>query len=162
MKRLDATCGLRSIWQEKHNKDTTYIDIRPEVRPDFVCDATRTPFHNQAFDMILFDPPHRKFSPYIKSLGKRSMAFRYGSQTTAERNDFVRAAFIEFSRILKDDGVVLFKWNDCGTPITKILPLCVGWVVMFGQNFARANHQNGTGTTWVCLRKADGTQKVLA
>jgi hypothetical protein len=58
MKILDATCGYRGIWFNKKQKDTIFIDIRPEVNPDIVMDCTKTTFIDKEFDLIVFDPPH--------------------------------------------------------------------------------------------------------
>ena len=34
------------------------IDINPEVNPDIIADATKTPFHNNQFNAVLIDPPY--------------------------------------------------------------------------------------------------------
>lgn len=156
MKILDATCGRRTIWfpYERHNKDTTYIDIRPEVKPDIVCDATNTPFADRSFDMILFDPPFRQF-------GKNSI---YGDVYTSMRKSeiyiFIKDAFKEFKRILKDDGVVIFKWG-CYSNINlyKVLDIAHDFVPMFGWGFNRLQNYK---TNWTVLRKRiEGTQRLI-
>jgi len=55
VKILDATCGSRAFWFDKHQKDTTFIDIRPEVNPDIVMDCTKTTFEDRSFDLIVFE-----------------------------------------------------------------------------------------------------------
>jgi tRNA G10 N-methylase Trm11 len=147
MKILDATCGTRSIWfpGERKNKDTIYIDIRPEVKPDIVCSATATPFEQKTFDMIIFDPPFRQF-------GKNSIfGKKYSVMSKSDINIFIKDAFWEFARILKDDGVVVFKWgtySDLG--LYKVLKLAHGFVPMLGWGFNRIQNYK---TTWTILRK---------
>jgi 23S rRNA G2069 N7-methylase RlmK/C1962 C5-methylase RlmI len=58
MKILDATCGNRGIWFNKQQKDTIFIDIRPDCFPDRVMDLRKTDFPDKTFDLIIFDPPH--------------------------------------------------------------------------------------------------------
>ncbi len=169
MKILDATCGTRTIWMEKHNRDTTYIDIRPEVKPDIVADATHTPFPDCTFDIILFDPPYKNFHhkgiyfPKNRSLGRRRgprYAFIYGKFTTAYILDFVRGAFAEFYRILKDDGLVFMKWNDTSISLLHAMRLRGNFVPIFGQNFNKIKAHSTTA--WICFRKdLDGKQAML-
>ena len=84
---------------------------------------------------------------------------KYGSMNREERMTFVSYAFIEFGRILKNDGVVLFKWNTCGTKLERIMSVIHGFVPMFGQNFNRIKTHE---TVWLCFRKdLDGKQKVI-
>lgn len=71
---LDCTCGGRSIWFDKANRMTIYTDKRCEeyhgtfgakqshhsihVQPDMQCDFTDLPFEDNAFRLVVFDPPH--------------------------------------------------------------------------------------------------------
>lgn len=152
MKILDATCAYRGFWLEKHNKDTIYIDIRPEVKPDIVASCTSTPFADKTFDLILFDPPHKNmgYAKTSNSKKRNEMADRYGTANSKERMDLVKGAFMEFKRILKDDGIVLFKWSSVGTKFSKIIKLRGDFVPMFAQNF---NKIKSYETTWMALRK---------
>jgi hypothetical protein len=72
---------------------------------------------------------------------------------------FVKAAFVEFHRILKDDGVVIFKWGGWSEiGLYKILALAVDWVPMFGWGFNRLQQRNYR-TNWIVLRKNGHHQK---
>lgn len=70
-KILDACCGSRMFWFDKHNPYTTYMDIRKEyeelptghvidVNPDIIGDFRDMPFPDNEFDLVVFDPPHLK------------------------------------------------------------------------------------------------------
>ena len=82
---LDATCGGRMMWFDKHNPDCLFVDKRtvPEMRlcdgrafsvePDLIADFTDLPFDDDTFYLVVFDPPH------LKDIGKSAyMAIKYG------------------------------------------------------------------------------------
>ncbi len=35
-----------------------WVDMNPEVKPDFIADAARLPFKNESFDTVFCDPPY--------------------------------------------------------------------------------------------------------
>ena len=73
---LDACCGGRMFWFNKHHPNAIYVDKRDmdrqviwiskdrtdsreyEVKPDIVADFTNLPFDDNSFYHIVFDPPH--------------------------------------------------------------------------------------------------------
>lgn len=69
---LDASCGSRMFWFDRHNPDVTYMDNRREtltakdrghnrvieINPDVVGDFRHMPFDDESFHMVVFDPPH--------------------------------------------------------------------------------------------------------
>lgn len=81
---LDACCGSRMFWFNKHEPHTIYMDIREEsltlcdgrtieVKADVIADCRDTPFPDNTFNLIIFDPPH------LKWVGENSwMAHKYG------------------------------------------------------------------------------------
>jgi SAM-dependent methyltransferase len=149
MRILDATCGKRGIWFDKKCPLATYIDIRAEVEPDMVMDCTKTSFADKTFDLIVFDPPHMVCGP------KSDMAQRYGHFLTADILRLIEEAFIEFHRILKDEGFVLFKWNDHDITLERILTLIhPPFAPLFGQKTAHRT-KHSSATYWMCLVKAD-------
>lgn len=148
MKILDATCGERGIWFNKNHPLATYIDVRPEVRPDVVMDCTKTNFPDQEFNLIVFNPPHQSYSKNAKGI----FAEKYGRFNAQEIRDLVADAFIEFKRILKDNGFVLFKWNNHDQKLNKILGLIKDFEPLFGQKVSmRTKHSSQT--YWLCLIK---------
>lgn len=148
MRILDATAGYRSMWFNKQNPLTTYIDIRPEVKPDHVMDSRQTTFPDREFDLILFDPPHVSYSKENKGI----FAKKYGTFSAQEIRITIKEAFIEFYRILKDNGFVIFKWNTHSQKLEKILSLINGFEALFGQITAYKT-KHSSQTYWVCLIK---------
>jgi hypothetical protein len=68
---LDVTCGSRSMWFDKNNPNTIFTDMRVgtfettggrvlQVNPDYVMDFRKLQFDDCSFNLVVFDPPHRK------------------------------------------------------------------------------------------------------
>ncbi len=123
---LDATCGSRMIWYNKKHPNVLYIDKREGefissngyknvVLPDLVADFTKMPFENESFSLVVFDPPHRS------DLGKNSwMENQYGRLFPTWETD-LKAGFDECMRVLKPQGVLIFKWNEKQIKTAKII-----------------------------------------
>ena len=75
---LDACCGGRSFWFDKHHPDALYIDIRQEkkkfvgdgsnygIQPDIKMDFRALGFSDNAFKLIVWDPPsYHSFKPKL-------------------------------------------------------------------------------------------------
>lgn len=160
---LDTTCGSRSIWFNKNEPHTIYCDIRSEewegdfgsairsdgkkkhrelvINPDIICDFTDLPFENNSFYLVIFDPPH------IKNLGKDSwMRKAYGSLYEGWE-DMIRNGFRECMRVLKENGVLVFKWSDVSVSTRDIINV-IGQEPLFG-------HRSGKkmNTHWMCFMK---------
>lgn len=130
MKILDACCGSRMFWYEKNELHTTYMDIRKEIltckdrnlerkikiSPDVVADFRDMPFADATFDLVIFDPPH-----LIKA-GKESwLAKKYGTLDLMSWKSDIQQGFSECLRVLKPNGVLLFKWNEDQIPFKEVL-----------------------------------------
>lgn len=130
MKILDACCGSRMFWYEKNETHTTYMDIRKEIltckdrnlerkikiSPDVVADFRDMPFADATFDLVIFDPPH-----LIKA-GKESwLAKKYGTLDLMSWKSDIQQGFSECLRVLKPNGVLLFKWNEDQIPFKEVL-----------------------------------------
>ncbi len=130
---LDACCGGRMFWFDKHHPNAIYIDKRKVVKhlagkgrnarwfsvePDYVMDFRKLEFKDNSFSLVVFDPPH------IARAGKTSyMADKYGYLEKETWQDDLKKGFLECFRVLKKNGVLCFKWNECHIPLSKILPL---------------------------------------
>ena len=156
MKILDACCGGRQFWFDKKNKDVLFVDNRvmkpttvgagknARVRqclPDKVMDFRKLDLQSNSFQMVVFDPPHL-------FLGKNSyMARSYGRLNKETWQKDIKKGFSECFRVLKKDGVLIFKWNECDILLKDILKL-TPQKPLFGHPSGKAQK-----THWVCFMK---------
>lgn len=132
MKILDACCGSKMFWYDRHEEHTTYMDIRKEIltyqdrnltrkaeiNPDVIGDFRKMPFESETFDLVIFDPPH-----LIKA-GKESwLSKKYGTLDLVTWKEDIRRGFDECLRVVKTNGVVLFKWNEDQIPFKEVLKI---------------------------------------
>ena len=162
-KILDVTCSDRTIWFQKHEPHTIYCDKRREewdgmfgktlnkdgkqkrrhlvIDPDIQCDFTNLPFEDESFALVVFDPPH------ILNLNETSwMRKAYGSLDDNWR-DLIHDGFTECMRVLKPDGVLVFKWSDISISTRDVIK-AIGQEPLFG-------HRSGKkmNTHWMCFMK---------
>lgn len=151
---LDACCGSRMFWFDRSNPLALYMDKREEqhvlcdgrelkIAPDVVADFTDMPFPDESFWLVVFDPPH------MNSLGANSwLAKKYGRLIGDWRDD-LREGFSECFRVLKNGGVLIFKWNECDVPLAEILKL-TPHKPLFGHPSGKAQK-----THWCCFWKSN-------
>ena len=152
---LDVACGSKMFWFDKNNPHVEFCDNRTvsrheyypgryiEISPDTVCDFTTLPFSDQTFYLVVFDPPHLTWA------GKRSwMRLKYGNLDRDWR-DMLRRGFEECFRVLRKNGVLIFKWSEVQIPLKEILPLAP-CPPLFG-------HRSGKNmnTHWLCYMKME-------
>ncbi|WP_010416135.1 class I SAM-dependent methyltransferase [Anaerophaga thermohalophila] len=149
---LDATCGSKMMWFDKDNPDVLFADKRTErhtlcdgraleINPDIKMDFTDMPFDDNTFNLVVFDPPH------LKSLGKKSwLALKYGYLLPTWEAD-LKAGFDECMRVLKPNGVLIFKWNENQIKVSKIIEV-ISAKPLFGHTTGR-NSQ----TIWMTFMK---------
>jgi ubiquinone/menaquinone biosynthesis C-methylase UbiE len=131
---LDVCCGSRMFWFDREDSRAIFLDNRRErhvlpdvsssggsrelvIDPDFVADFTDLPFSDDSFSLVVFDPPH------FARNGKRSwVGLKYGTLSEGWEGK-IRAGFAECFRVLKPNGVLIFKWCDVEIPVSKILSL---------------------------------------
>lgn len=131
---LDACCGPKMFWLDKHHKDTVYVDKRfvehqtiwmskknnqnvckIDVMPDIVADFRALPFADESFWHVVFDPPH------LVRAGQNSyMKHKYGS-LPKDWKDCLRKGFDECWRVTKVNGSVVFKWSAVQIPVSKVI-----------------------------------------
>lgn len=133
---LDATCGGRMMWFNKRHPDAIYADIRSEtvtmtdrshgkpdgkrvlrIEPDTMLDFRALPYLDGSFPLVVFDPPH-----IARSGPKSWMAAKYGKLGADWRND-LRRGLAECYRVLKTDGVLIFKWNETHVKVGQVTEL---------------------------------------
>ena len=127
-KILDACCGSRMFWFDKQNPNVLFCDIREEdhilcdgrkleIKPDMKVDFCNMPFDDEAFKMVVFDPPH------LNKLGEGSwMAKKYGKLFPGWE-DYLKEGFDECWRVLENNGVLIFKWNESQISTETILKI---------------------------------------
>lgn len=149
---LDACCGSRMFWFDKQHPAALYGDKRSEshvlcdgraldIKPDMLLDFTALPFDEGSFKVVVFDPPH-----LIKA-GEKGWQFKkYGRLSGAWRED-IRQGFSECFRVLSNDGLLIFKWNETQIRVSEILALTEA-KPLFG-------HPSGKkgGTHWITFMK---------
>lgn len=127
-KILDACCGSKMFWFDKKNTNTIFMDNREledimcdgrklEIKPDIVGDFRSIPFADNSFYLVVFDPPH------LKQIGETSyMAKKYGKLTNSWPKD-LKQGFNECMRVLKTNGILIFKWNEQQIKLKQILDI---------------------------------------
>ena len=87
------------------------------VKPDIVADFRNMPFEDNAFYLVVFDPPH------LLRAGENSwLAKKYGVLTGDWKKDIERG-FNECIRVLKPNGTLIFKWNEEQVKLNEILSI---------------------------------------
>ena len=125
---LDACCGSKMFWFDTDRHDTVFMDNREldtelcdgrrlVIKPDVVADFRAMPFTDNTFSLVVFDPPH------LVRAGRTSwLALKYGVLGKDWRED-LRKGFAECFRVLKPDGVLVFKWSEHQIPLKDVLSL---------------------------------------
>ena len=154
-KILDACCGSRMFWFDKENKNVDFCDLRVlkdilcdgrtlEIKPDIVCDFTSLPMKDNTYYLVVFDPPH-----LIKVGDNSWLAKKYGKLPKNNWQEILQKGFSECMRVLKPNGVLIFKWNEVEVPISEILHL-FGKQPLFGHSSGKRMN-----THWVCFMKEE-------
>lgn len=87
------------------------------IAPDLIADFTALPFPDETFALVCFDPPH-----FERNGAKSWVGLKYGT-LSGDWRDMLRKGFAECFRVLKTDGVLVFKWNEDEIPVSQILQL---------------------------------------
>jgi hypothetical protein len=130
---LDVCCGGRMFWFDKKDPHVLFLDkrvVKPmtvgkgknartfECNPDKVMDFRKLDLKKSSFSLIVFDPPH------FTSLGANSyMGIKYGRLDKETWREDIKKGFAECFRVLKPNGVLIFKWNEYDIPLREVLKL---------------------------------------
>lgn len=153
-KILDACCGGKMFWFDKKNPNVLFMDNRHldrtllcdgrhlEVSPDLIADFRNMPFDDNTFNLVVFDPPH------LIQAGKNGyMSQKYGTLNRIGWQEYIKKGFDECFRVLKKDGVLIFKWNETDIPVSAILKI-IEHEPLFGHKSGKASK-----THWLCFFK---------
>jgi hypothetical protein len=152
---LDATCGGRMMWFDKHNPLCLYIDNRKleethlcdgrtfSVSPDMMADFTALPFDDNTFYQVVFDPPH-----LIRVNDDAYLKIKFG-RLPKEWKDVIHDGFWECMRVLKPYGTLIFKWSEVQIPTREVIN-AIGKEPLFG-------HRSGKkmNTHWMVYMKLE-------
>ena len=87
------------------------------IEPDTLIDFRALPYPNGSFMLVAFDPPH------LVRAGPRSwLAAKYGKLSDTWQDDLSNG-FSECFRVLDDNGVLVFKWNETQIKVAEVLAL---------------------------------------
>ena len=162
-KILDMTCGSRTIWFNKHHPNAVYCDKRREeyglyfgkartsfhtlnVDPDVLCDFTYLPFPDNSFSLVVFDPPH-----LIKAKETAWLVKKYGKLDEGWPQ-MLHDGFREAMRVLKPDGVLIFKWSEYDIPAENVWK-AIGEKPLFGHHSGKKSK-----TFWGCFMKLNNDE----
>lgn len=158
-KILDVTCGARTMWFDKHHPSALYCDKRKEnhsniwkstnakaerqcvIDPDVQCDFTDLPFPDNSFALVVFDPPH-----LIKANDTAWLVKKYG-KLDENWPRMIHDGFWECMRVLKPDGVLIFKWSEYDIPADNVWK-AIGQKPLFGHHSGKKSN-----TFWGCYMK---------
>ena len=152
---LDACCGSRMFWfdpanpmtvfQDKRELDTNLCDGRQLiVKPDVVGDFTNMGWDDERFKLVILDPPHF-------SVGGDNgwQVLKYG-RLPKDWKEYITKMFSECFRVLENDGILVFKWNETQIKVSEILDCCE-YKPMIGHKRAGKS----ADTHWILFMKSE-------
>ncbi|MEM8168110.1 class I SAM-dependent methyltransferase, partial [Morganella morganii] len=150
---LDMCCGSRMFYFDKENPNVIFCDIRRErhilcdgreldINPDVIADFRNLPFPDKSFEMVIFDPPH-----LVRAGENGWQRKKYGALDKESWRDDLAKGFGEAMRVLKPNGILIFKWNETQIKTSEVLAL-TDYKPVFG-------HPSGkrSNTHWVTFMK---------
>lgn len=162
-KILDVTCGARGIWFDKNHPAAVYCDRRREhfngvfgtkprkrnidIEPDVICDFTDLPFGDNSFSLVVFDPPH------VQGLKETSWIAKEYGVLNDDWREVLRKGYNECMRVLKPDGVLIFKWSETQIPAAEVWR-AIGCKPLFGHHSGKKMN-----TYWATFMKLPDVAK---
>ena len=130
-KIIDVCCGPKGMWFDKDDKRVLFLDCRREthennypsgyktivISPDEIGNFTDIKQPDNSFYLVVFDPPH-----IVRSSPPGEIRKRYGD-LRGDWKSMLSIGFAECFRVLKPNGILIFKWNETEIPIKEILSL---------------------------------------
>jgi len=158
---LDACCGGRMFWYDKNNQLALFTDQREVdkgafqkdwnphwcVKPNVISDFRKMPFADESFSLVVFDPPH-----LVNGSMKSVLNKKYGLLNKHTWKTDLVAGFEECWRVLANNGVLIFKWNEANiksSDLIKILPI----KPLFGDFTGKTGK-----TIWMTFLKFEGNE----
>ena len=146
------------MWFNKHHPNVIYLDQRPECNPDIIGDFRKLDFPDETFKLIIWDPPHIVENV---QLSNSNMKRDYGYLHAETWQNDLKRGFRELWRVLKVDGILLFKWSNQYVSSDRILKLFSEKPLIY-QISANIQKKGKTGgavkrvqTLWFCFMKLE-------
>lgn len=95
----------------------------------------------ESFSLVVFDLPHLRYAGKTGYLAKK-----YG-RLDEHWPEMLHDGFQECMRVLKEDGVLIFKWAETDIPAQKVWK-AIGQKPLFGHHSGKRS-----GTFWGCYMK---------
>ena len=149
---LDPACGSRMFWFDRSNPDVLFADCRTVettlcdgrrlvVAPDVVADFRAMPWPDEAFRLVVFDPPH-----LVRAGARGWLRAKYGVLPSPGWQACLRQGMDECMRVLTPGGVLVFKWNEAQVKLRELLDAIRPWRPLFG-------NRGGAKTHWLVFLK---------
>lgn len=139
-------CDKRDVDAVLKDSSTKAGEREFHVHPDVIADFTDLPFEDNSFRMVVFDPPHLKYTGSKKEAENWQMV-KYGWLPAHGWQDILRKGFSECFRVLLPGGFLVFKWNETNIKVSEILKLTNQRPIFGHISGKRAN------THWICFQK---------
>ncbi|PVX40572.1 hypothetical protein C8D76_103145 [Pasteurella langaaensis DSM 22999] len=152
---LDACCGSRMFYFDKNNPNVLFADCRElettvkdrdkvrelSIKPDVIHNFTKMPYEDNSFFHVVFDPPH------LVQGGENSWLVKKYGKLPSDWQGYLRDGFNECMRVLKQNGTLIFKWNETQIPVSEIINV-IGITPIYG-------HKSGkhSKTHWLAFVK---------
>ena len=145
MKILGLSAGNRAVWFNKTHPMALYLDKRPDVEPDIICNTNELPLEvGTNFDLVCWDPPHMNCGP------NSNMSKSYGYHTTKEILETLELTGSEAWRVTKPNALMAFKWNNHDIKLDRVFKLLNKWEPLFGHLTKDGPRSQ---TFWVMFRR---------
>jgi hypothetical protein len=127
----DCTYSKGNFYKNNDIQEPLYkFDIEPQTPDTIKADARNLPLNNESVNCIMFDPPF--LATVGKSLtidnGSNKINKRFGVfKNEIELHNFYVDVLKETYRILKDDGILIFKCQDKVSSSKQYMSHCFIW-----------------------------------
>lgn len=117
------------------------------IAPDIQCDFTNLPFADETFSLVVFDPPH------LKHVGENAWLRKKYGALGEDWPKMLHDGFRECMRVLKPDGVLIFKWAETQIPSGEVWE-AIGERPLFGHRSGKKSQ-----TFWGCFMKLEAPEE---
>lgn len=165
---LDPCCGGRMWWWDKEHPLAVYMDRREappgssprrpnwHCQPSLLADFKEMPFEDDAFQLVVFDPPHLVRDKESFS----EVRLRYGEYTSVNEQEELGLGFAECWRVLAPGGTLVFKWAGS---LERVEPHFPCDPIVGSRGPVRSAGDGQMGTRWFIFYKPlDVTSAVAA